>query len=375
MKIRIACLQLNPQIRKIEENISKATSLIERYWNSSSVRRDPPHILVLPELAFTGYNYHSRQDIVPYLEKKTSGISTKWAQTVSKKLGCYTIIGYPEKYSPRGSNTSDFSIYNSASVVSPTGTVLFNYRKTHLYTADETWGCSESPEGFTAFDGIKIYDPETGLSKSITISIGICMDLNPYKFTESPFEAFEFANNAKTNNAQVLICPMAWLSTFSPNVLEENENMLNKKSSKQKQQELLQYQAIFDMNPNNFEPKDSYPNLKDRNCPAPYDPHVPDERTVDYWLLRNLPFVNYTHYPNNNKKRTVFVSCNRTGLEDNVLYAGSSSIAVFNGKTPSEDPSKSDISNWTQIKGNPSIDLMGSLGQGEEGILQVEVEI
>lgn len=44
-------------------------------------------------------------------------------------------------------------------------------------------------------------------------NFGICMDLNPHRFT-APWEAHEFASHALTSGSELLVLSMAWLTTL-----------------------------------------------------------------------------------------------------------------------------------------------------------------
>jgi protein N-terminal amidase len=300
MTLRVAVLQLNPRIGQVPKNIEKANNILKRHGFASSVRRRLD-LLILPELAFTGYDFKSRAEIEPYLEPTCSGISTKWAQQVSRDLNCHTLVGYPE--------ISFNTIYNAAAMVAPSGEVLFNYRKTFLYSADEEWGCSESADGFQS------YGPFQSLG-GLKIQVGICMDLNPYKF-QAPFDKFEFANSAAENDVSLILCPMAWLHSDSPSLQETDELKKIKKAS-----------------------------LK-------LVPSEPNMSTVNYWLLRMTPFIS-----SRPSKRIAMITCNRSGLVDDVLYAGSSSMFTFDPDAP---------------KQAHYVRYYGSLGQFEEDLMYHEV--
>ncbi|KAI9867983.1 MAG: Carbon-nitrogen hydrolase, partial [Pleopsidium flavum] len=146
--MRIACLQFNPSLGHVQRNIERADSIL----SASPSKLQNLDLLVLPELAFTGYNFRSLAAISPYLEPTSSGPSAKWALATAKRFNCAVSVGYPEiatpstdtataSPSPRIHNPhSDPSRrYNSTITVSPTGLILANYRKTFLYYTDETW--------------------------------------------------------------------------------------------------------------------------------------------------------------------------------------------------------------------------------------------
>ena len=86
-------------------------------------------------------------------------------------------------------------------IVSSTGQLLFNYRKTFLYETDKNWACEGS--SFATFD---LPDPIGRLG------LGICMDCNPKDFV-APFEAFEFANFQKSQSPDLVILCCNWLDS------------------------------------------------------------------------------------------------------------------------------------------------------------------
>ncbi|KAK4697313.1 protein N-terminal amidase, partial [Lecanoromycetidae sp. Uapishka_2] len=162
-----------------------------------------------PEL---GYNFPSLSSVLPYLEPTAAGHSTIWAKSTAALYGCIVTVGYPELYSPNLASSTDridpIIAYNSTVTVSPTGKVLAHYRKTHLYYTDETWA-QESPERWLSTP--LTFTPKTQPEKNVKASFGICMDLNPHKFT-APWEAYEFASHALANDAEILVLSMAWLT-------------------------------------------------------------------------------------------------------------------------------------------------------------------
>ncbi|KAK6353524.1 Carbon-nitrogen hydrolase [Orbilia brochopaga] len=231
--MKIACLQFDPQIGKVQENIHRADDILQHALGIEDVQ-DKVDILVLPELAFTGYVFDSKLSIRPFLEPTASGITTQWAQATSRRLKCYTIVGYPEladgytppKQSPRRPIASDpFSetpidvdeddeddktqghSYNACVVTSPDGEVVMNYRKTFLYATDEIWASEGSSFGTLTVTVPSKSSPAA--TRTITVALGICMDLNPYRFA-APFTKYEFANHVLSTGAQLVIMPMAW---------------------------------------------------------------------------------------------------------------------------------------------------------------------
>lgn len=322
MKIRIAGVQYTPVLGSVERNIQKIRSLL------TTLNR-PIDLLVLPELAVTGYNFKSSTDIKPYLETQ-SGRSFDLARELSSRYECTTIIGYPEDCLG--------TTYNSALVVNQAGELVYNYRKTHLYETDEQWGCSENPEkSFSPFELPLGKGPDR---QSVKTSIGICMDLNPYKF-EAPFADFEFAMSAYAGGSRLLVVPTAWLNSESPDIDDEAvpEEKAARAATITKQLDTGTY------------PRASEPLIS----------------LIDYWILRLFPFLGH---PNNGLARPshkiTAVICNRTGIEDQTFYGGSSCIMQFDRSGP-------DSENLNTL--NPTVSVLAKAGRAVEEIIYSEVDV
>ncbi|CZR59231.1 related to amino-terminal amidase [Phialocephala subalpina] len=266
--MRIACLQFAPQVGDVNNNLNRADSVLSRA-NPKNL-----DLLVLPELAFSGYNFRSLQHVSPFLEPTAAGITSLWARTTALKYNCHVIAGYPEKVdvSPKWPASPEY--YNSAITVNPEGETIANYRKSFLYYTDETWAL-EGPDGF--YDGVI-----EGLGN---VAMGICkwptksferMDLNPYKF-EAPWSAWEFANHVLHREANLVILSMAWLTRENPR---------------------------------------SYSRV----------PKEPDMDTLSYWLSRLEPLIR-----EEGEEEIICVFANRCGTEDEATYAGTSAVLGIQG--------------------------------------------
>lgn len=157
--MRIACLQFSPQVGEVEKNIARADAVLDR--------ADPQDLdlLVLPEMAFSGYNFKSLGEISPHLEPTEAGISAAWSRQAALKHDCVVVTGYPEKIDQGDNWPADPEYYNSAVIMDGDGNVVGNYRKSHLYYTDDTW----------ALEGQGFYSGHIrGLGK---MALGICMDI------------------------------------------------------------------------------------------------------------------------------------------------------------------------------------------------------
>ncbi|KAK7432741.1 hypothetical protein QQZ08_000601 [Neonectria magnoliae] len=252
--MRIGCLQFAPVVGDVDNNLNRADAIL----NSA----DPQELdlLVLPEMAFSGYNFRSLQEIFPFLEPCGSGITSLWARTQALKHDCTVIVGYPEKVDLADRWPANPEYYNSAIVVSYEGDTVANYRKTHLYYTDETWAL-ENPKGFFG-------KPLPGLGR---VSIGICMDLNPYKF-QTPWDTFEFANHVVNSRTRLVVVSMAWITQENPQLFGQ-------------------------------------------------EPQEADMNTLTYWISRLEPIIRAEW-----DEEVIVVFANRTGSEDEVTYAGTSAV-------------------------------------------------
>lgn len=173
-------------------------SIIENYLDNhiGSDRSDIKNvfdILILPEMAFTGYELNLDQAIQMAEKLDDIGPTYQWCKKKAQDFECLVMCGYPEK-------VSDMELYNSAMVFDRDGQLIKNIRKTFLYEVDEAWA-QEGP-GFQSW-----YCPWL----DIKISFGICMDMNQYQFDrKSPSPDREFANKALEEQSQLILFCCAW---------------------------------------------------------------------------------------------------------------------------------------------------------------------
>lgn len=184
--MKVGLLQFNPSVGAFAQNVARAKSLLRG--------QGPLDLLVLPEMALSGYLFKSKDHIRPHLES-LKGASFDVACELSKTLPSkMVLLGFPEI-------AEDGNAYNSGLLVKG-NELLYSYRKKHLFQVDETWATEGSEFGLFQTDLL-----ETG--QSTKLALGICMDLNPRKF-QAPFDAYEFGNHCAQAQVDVIIVPMAW---------------------------------------------------------------------------------------------------------------------------------------------------------------------
>ncbi|KAF2434892.1 carbon-nitrogen hydrolase [Tothia fuscella] len=279
--MRIACLQFAPQLGKIQQNMERANRLIENSAELHTASDGRPLWLNLPEMSFTGYNFQSLEEITPFLEPTCEGPSTIWAKGTARRYGIFVTVGYPETVPHLSPQPLDIEQppqnYNSTVTVSPSGQIVATYRKRFLYYTDETWALEgdgkTSPSGFFA----------GALGPLGNVSMGICMDINPYKFL-SDWSSYEFASHVLQARTPLVVVNMAWLTRLTPQELTEL-------------------------------------------------PLRPDEETFTYWIGRFQPLLEANVRMGEDVGPIVVVCANRCGIEGSACYAGTSSVfMVEDGK-------------------------------------------
>ncbi|KAF3770663.1 carbon-nitrogen hydrolase [Cryphonectria parasitica EP155] len=281
--MRIACLQFAPQVGDTDNNLNRADAVLAK---ASQDDLDSLDLMVLPELAFSGWNFQSPEDIAPYLEPSGSGISSLWARTVALKHNTSVLVGYPEKVDVSGHHQAHPEFYNSAILVNGDGETVANYRKTFLYRLDEAW--ADEGQGF--FGG-----QISGLGNT---AIGICTDINPYRL-EAPWHAFEFAFHILEVRASLVIVTMAWITGDD-----------------------CEHFTQF--------------------------PGEPDMEALAYWAQRLEPVIR-----DESRDEIVIVFCNRTGIEGDAVYSGTSAvIGIHQGE----------------------VNVYGLLGRGVKDLLVVDTD-
>ncbi|HEV2639557.1 MAG TPA: nitrilase-related carbon-nitrogen hydrolase [Actinocrinis sp.] len=147
---RIVCRQLAPRLTDLAANHGQIVRTIAEATGSGA------DILVLPELATSGYVFQTEAEVDSCALSATDPLLGQWAEAV--RGGSVVVCGFAE----RG---EDGRFYNSAAVVDATG-VLAVYRKAHLWDREKlffTPGSAPPPIVPTVFGRIGVlicYDLE-----------------------------------------------------------------------------------------------------------------------------------------------------------------------------------------------------------------------
>lgn len=122
--IGIACIQMQPVIGHVEENIAQSVALITRAADSGA------DLVVLPELCNTGYVFRSREEAFALAEPVPSGRTVGAWCAVAAKHRLFLVAGICER--------DGHKLFNSAVLIGPQG-YLGTFRKVHLWNEENLY--------------------------------------------------------------------------------------------------------------------------------------------------------------------------------------------------------------------------------------------
>jgi 5-aminopentanamidase len=120
MPTRVACAQIPLSIGDTAGNRTTCSAAVV------SAARDGAQIVVLPELASSGYVFADRGELSALAERRDGPAISEWAD-LARTLGLTIVGGFPE--------VAGDAIYNSAAVVDGSG-LRGVYRKAHLWDSE-----------------------------------------------------------------------------------------------------------------------------------------------------------------------------------------------------------------------------------------------
>ncbi|MDY6857492.1 MAG: nitrilase-related carbon-nitrogen hydrolase, partial [Thermodesulfobacteriota bacterium] len=131
--MRVGIYQSHPRFGEVERNIEQAIKDLEVV---------DAHLMVLPELFNTGYQFISRGELETLAEEIPSGKTCQALMDISRSWTMFLVFGLAER--------EGHFIYNSAAVTGPNG-FIGRYRKVHLF-AEEKGLFDQGNNGFHVFD-------------------------------------------------------------------------------------------------------------------------------------------------------------------------------------------------------------------------------
>jgi len=147
MEFKVGICQFKPELFQVEKNLGKMQSLLE------NVSAD---LIILPELAASGYLFTSKEEVEKVAEDPNSGPTAVLFKKMAKKNNTSYVAGFAEKVEDK--------IFNSAMLVNPDSSIKI-YRKTHLFFEEKKW-FQPGDTGFKVFKA----------KNNVKVGIMICFD-------------------------------------------------------------------------------------------------------------------------------------------------------------------------------------------------------
>jgi len=168
MKYKVGICQFEPRLLNPEANLDNMDRLLFK---------KEADLIVLPELATSGYLFSSRDEAEKCSERAYSGNTAQMFKKLARQNNTSYVVGIAE------SDGDD--LYNSSILINPDGSIYL-YRKTHLFYEEKLW----FKPGNTGFN---IY-PAKG---NVMVGMMICFD---WIFPES-------ARTLSLKGAEILVHP------------------------------------------------------------------------------------------------------------------------------------------------------------------------
>lgn len=140
--MKIGFLQFNPKLKDVERNIKTIRKKLEKLEKFD--------LIVLPELANSGYTFIDKEELEVCAEKIPDGPFSNALIDIAQKRGSYIVSGICEKVGDR--------FYNSAITAGPNGYIA-TYRKMHLFDREKIF----FTPGSNRFDPIDIGKAKIGV--------------------------------------------------------------------------------------------------------------------------------------------------------------------------------------------------------------------
>ena len=117
--MRVGFYQYKPLFGKISQNLEKVCSAL------SNIEAD---LIVLPELAFSGYYFQNRKEAMHYAEEAGNSNCIDSLIALCKEKDFYLVSGFTEKHKDK--------CFNSCVLIGPQG-LIHLYRKLHLFNTEK----------------------------------------------------------------------------------------------------------------------------------------------------------------------------------------------------------------------------------------------
>jgi N-carbamoylputrescine amidase len=122
--VKVACIQMEPIVGEKDRNIQLSLTMIEQAADAGA------RLIVLPELANSGYVFRSREEAFELAEQIPDGPTCEAWMSVAKARDLYIVAGIAER--------DGDELYNSAVVIGPEG-YIGTFRKVHLWNEENLY--------------------------------------------------------------------------------------------------------------------------------------------------------------------------------------------------------------------------------------------
>ena len=139
--LKIGFLQFEPKFGAVTQNIAKVVS---------TLKNADADLIVLPELAFPGYYFQDRSELVSLSEDPENSSTVDSLTHLCRERNFFLITGFAEKCADK--------IFNSALLIGPGG-ILHTYRKLHLFNTEK----KHFDPGDTPLETVKVRDAKVGM--------------------------------------------------------------------------------------------------------------------------------------------------------------------------------------------------------------------
>ena len=119
--MRIGYYQFRPSFGKVRQNVKKVINALQ------DIKAD---LIVLPELAFTGYHFQDRNELKTLAEDPEKSSTVEALVELCQKNNIHLVTGFAEKNKDK--------IFNSALLIGPEG-IEHTYRKLHLFNEEKNY--------------------------------------------------------------------------------------------------------------------------------------------------------------------------------------------------------------------------------------------
>lgn len=120
-QIKLAIIQFSPTLGDLQSTIQTLTPLLNKAKDAD--------LIVLPELANTGYNFDSKEHAFSLSESISNSFYLNFLQKICEMYNCKIATGFSEKEGAK--------LYNSAILLDKNGTIGI-YRKLHLFMNEKS---------------------------------------------------------------------------------------------------------------------------------------------------------------------------------------------------------------------------------------------